>query len=147
MREIKFRAWDKILKNMAEVDSILFNFTDNASCYDGEPVKYNVTKEDVAGLSAHIGSLTERFILMQYTGLKDKDGKEIYEGDILKIGDKFGEVLYDEQQSAFIILFYPHNKNKKSGCVYLPSTWPSPIKEVMGNIYENPALKNKQTKL
>lgn len=78
--------------------------------------------------------------VMQYTGITDMEGKEIYEGDIVRTGDEIGEVQYDDQQGAFIILLYPNNKKQKSGCFNLASTFPSPAKYIIGNIYENPEL-------
>jgi uncharacterized phage protein (TIGR01671 family) len=81
----------------------------------------------------------EDFILMQFTGLKDKNGKEIYEGDILRT------ITYDKtyEVSFYIGSFVLIDKDpgfttiKKSpiGCYQTDI-----ILEVIGNIYENPEL-------
>lgn len=68
-REIKFRAWDKVSKKMLVPGDI--NLPD-ITC-NGCPVEPHTRK-----------NLSLEMELMQYTGLKDKNGKEIYEGDILK---------------------------------------------------------------
>ena len=73
-------------------------------------------------------------IAMQYTGLKDKNGKEIYEGDICKVSDDIYEIIYSVKDASFRGKFY----KKPMEHYYL-----SPILnnfEVIGNIYENPEL-------
>ncbi len=71
MREIKFRAWVKDWDEMVEVDGISFRrhtYSDNPEIID--------QRNDCHAMGA--------VVLMQYTGLKDKSGTEVYEGDIVK---------------------------------------------------------------
>lgn len=79
MREIKFRIWDKEKQKMREVSDICF--------IDGKPeiIGYNV----FSGEKRH-----QKFpSLMQFTGLKDKNGKEIYESDIVSLGGLQGWII------------------------------------------------------
>ena len=72
MREIKFRAWNKNTKKMYKIGQI----TLEKGTWNYEP-----DNREYIGMSM---PYQPSFILMQYTGLKDKNGKEIYEGDIVK---------------------------------------------------------------
>lgn len=114
MREIKFRAWSKEYNEM----------------YDWGGVQYEIY--------AHLRDIwTDKgFELMQFTGLHDKNGKEIWEGDIVK-ADYYGIVEVIWKDGSFIL------KNK------LPLIEYQYYVEVIGNIYENRDLlkeiKNEKT--
>jgi uncharacterized phage protein (TIGR01671 family) len=122
MREIKFRAWDSELYEMSYSDPL----------------------DDLECASSWFNSLEDRDIrasgnieLMQYTGLKDKYGKEIYEGDIVKYLDIMDKDVMDEVMwsfSGFDLRNYDH------GHPYDYGDTPWGGVEVIGNIYENPEL-------
>ncbi len=111
MREIKFRAWDKKNRKWENFAHITL---------DGQywqPVK-TVDYEDI--------------ILMQYTGLKDKNGKEIYEGDIYKLKDDRTFTVLESLQQFF--------ESKELGENEFGDDFST--LEILGNIYENPDLLN-----
>ena len=125
MREIKFRAWVKDRKAIFEV--VLINYVTKKVTYLLERV-------------GHLLSIRhEKFNdieLMQYTGLKDKNEKEIYEGDILfeSFGEKYYKVVFENGgfRAEFKGDFDEHSFDLidvvAQGC------------EIVGNIYENPEL-------
>lgn len=69
-------------------------------------------------------------ILMQFTGLKDKNGKEIYEGDIVRCFDTAGEKVYDRE-----VDFYGFRDE-----IWSNETDGKTKVEIIGNIYSNPEL-------
>jgi len=113
MREIKFRAWDKVNKVMHTWEQ--WWEEDKLECF------LTVRKEF--------------WEVMQYTGLKDKNGEEIYEGDILKIGNSNIEVIWDENNAWFTL---------KSNYFHLG--FQSIFYEVIGNIYEHSHLLESEDK-
>ena len=125
-REIKFRAWHKDLKKMFKIGQITlekgtWNFEPNDRDFIGMSIPYQPS-----------------FVLMQYTGLHDKNGKEIYEGDIVQglFADQEeleikGQVIYSNGQASYIIIA---SNNDEWELGYLDNL------EVISNIYDNPEL-------
>lgn len=133
MREIKFRAWTEESKKMFDVTAIEFK-----DCY----LRSFIHREETAGLLVGPGDNGEQEnwesspILMQFTGLKDKNGKEIYERDVVQKKDgKLFEVKYE------FGYFFPLVELE-----FNPDTWGSLMEwEVIGNVYENPELLKRKT--
>ena len=76
----------------------------------------------------------------QYTGLTDKNGKKIFEGDIVLRHDKKAEVRY--QPSEFVLVF-PDNPYPQ--CGLLTTSYLNENKKVIGNIHDNPELLKEAT--
>jgi uncharacterized phage protein (TIGR01671 family) len=122
-REIKFRVWDKDNNKMLHYDN------DIVPCLTLNGVLQDCSKEVSSNVSY-------KYELMQFTGLLDKNGKEIYEGDIVKSieerGDELGDYTEELKQEVFF-----------DGCAFYPvCTAPSENWEVIGNIYQNKTLLN-----
>lgn len=131
MREIKFRCWDIENKKMLEVQEL-----DYADSYDGQPMIRTTMYNDYFD--------TEDMILMQYTGLKDKNGKEIYEGDIIYckqyIGGNCVEYCIEKGYVCFNDgEFGLYRKQGYYQSLYKFKEYDYEF-EVIGNIYDNPEL-------
>ena len=131
-RTIKFRAWDKRKEIMIGVSSIYF--------FQGG-IKIEAPGHDIGGEANAWVYLNDNFkeneqtaIMMQYTGLKDKNGKEIYESDICKIGNKTVCISWDNENAKFV------NIEVKFGDKFKLDESQSPKDhkelEIIGNIYE-----------
>lgn len=121
MRELQFRAWDKTQKYMA---------------YQGHP-----DLETLSSFMFHFGE----DIVMQAIGILDKDGDEVYEGDILKDTEHdedgndisgYYPVVYDQKNCQYCV----DNSYKKDGSslVNIVEYFGIDNIEVVGNIYETP---------
>ena len=88
------------------------------------------------------GHRTNYYDLMQYTGLKDKNGKEIYEGDIVEVSKDISagkyRVQFWDNESAFMLIDDLKPKSMRLGVWFCSNKI-----EVIGNIYENPELLTK----
>ena len=129
MREIKFRAWDKKNKEMSQVVEMIFNQYGGIDVRTSRRMDIN---EDCLGKDS----------LMQYTGLHDKNGKEIYEGDITRVHNEYGQII-SERVTEFKELIDEFEGFKiKIGMGFNINSDSASESEVIGNIYENPELSN-----
>lgn len=130
MEKIKFRCWDKVHNKMRGVKDIKWFNNGNIRVNVAENDKYY---EPLMYMKEYEGKELKEFELMQYTGLEDKNDKEIYEGDIFKESNSIGIIIYDKD--GFRIKWHKdedfYNNVLKIHHNHL---------EVIGNVYESPSL-------
>lgn len=147
MRDFKFRAWDKITKSMSSVWGINFKAWD-----EPESIINYVTIELKVGGGGTFDRLEHEVELMQYTGLKDKNDKDIYEGDIVNFTETckilFEKKEYEQIKYIGIIEFdnegADYNIFNKDKSIIRGLGTGNQILEIIGNIYETPELLTKE---
>lgn len=134
MREIKFRTWFAEEKRMLPVRELY-------QAEDSGIYAIQVVMKDTSDADYWYTLAPGRFDLMQYTGLKDKNAREIYEGDILRarpshvggVPEELGEVKVSGDKCSWNFgyhwLAFAYDIDRK--CI---------DGEIIGNIYENPEL-------
>ena len=132
MREIKFRAWDKNDKRIF-IDPQMIDFYNKKIGY----MQYQTEYMTDTSYSIPVGfEEFEYSELMEWTGLYDKNGEDIYEGDILfeSFGEKYYKVVFEngsfraEFKGDFEEYSFDLIDVVAQGC------------KIVGNIYENPEL-------
>lgn len=126
----RYRAWDKHNQKMFTNDELII-WDSNVYANDSKKLTCNYLK----------GWTIDEEHLMQSTGLKDKNGKEIFEGDVLAIETYEGvtnlKVFWDEKHALFMFESKKYNEKDLLAELVEDNTYPF---EIIGNVYENPEL-------
>jgi uncharacterized phage protein (TIGR01671 family) len=148
MRDIKFRAWDIANREMNHLPNHGIDLFQLLICEDGWCIEFDNSEDDKRYYDE------KDFVLMQYTSLKDKNGREIYEGDIIlspEDNNAQREVVFQDGMFGAMV---PRKLYGEEGCENVDefqpldtiidyNYWkekPSFTVEVIGNIHENPEL-------
>jgi uncharacterized phage protein (TIGR01671 family) len=123
-RVIKFRAWDKL-----QVLMILPDYADWEDFFIEPNGDVFVSYDSSTNWSSYRDRRKVDLVVMQFTGLTDKNGKEIYEGDIVK---RFTGYVFEVKIREYSLGAI--NNSKAFGYDL------HPLDEVIGNIYQNPEL-------
>lgn len=134
-REIKYRAWDLVSSTMRHVSVIEFDAA-------GEICNIALAAPGLDTKHGYHARFEERengddLILMQYTGLHDKNGVEIFEGDVLKCKNSSqGVLIWNTKRAGYLL----DTTQTKDGWTHPIDGFDIGTAEVTGNIYENPEL-------
>lgn len=122
----KYRAWDKEFKEMVQVDALVFEEQIIKATYKNG----NIVKEDF-----------KNYVLMQSTGMLDKNEREIFEGDILKVTNlsSWLEVVSFNEDKAMFVSKETKRKVEETPLYDLFNTDIFEV-EIIGNIHTNPEL-------
>ncbi len=124
MKELKIKAWLKKEKKMVSIIGIDFNY---------EYIRY--TEDDNLFNSDYKVAEFKDIELLQFTGLKDNGGQELYEADVIKfndgIDDIYGLISYDDEDGTYRVSYenITEHLSEREGDF-----------EIVGNIFENPQL-------
>jgi len=134
MRKIKFRAWDTKEKVMVPLDRKWI-------CTEYSSLAFESSQDEYRGICQWPKGDEEEQVIMQFTGLTDKAGKEIYEGDILKPVNppsrKKHNRVVEFVEGSFC---YDHGATRGKDKYWQLTQGKTNLFEVIGDIYSNPEL-------
>jgi uncharacterized phage protein (TIGR01671 family) len=142
-REIKFRAWSN--NEMVYFHPFWLNFTDGFWSEKSDVENYRLQADRIAdnigGYNHDDFNRDVEFVLMQFTGLKDSAGREIYEGDIVRvdcseIGGAYNDGVYKVTYLLPDCAFFLEQLDQLNAIAFNECYQ----YEVIGNVYENPEL-------
>lgn len=140
----KFRIWDSVLKMYIDKE------------YEDPLILYNVFDFDEKDTCIFVNKEPNRFFIEKYTGLRDKKGREIFEGDIIKLknDDRLYTVEYVKEFCAYFLSFTTKDEelnekdkylNKEKQKDYIPLWQNSDECEIIGNIHKRKEDSNGKT--
>ena len=126
MHSLKFRVWDKLYKRYVKPYAV---------CLDGRAIVITEPSNDLETLDS------KRVNIEQYTGLKDKNGQKIYEGDIVRYDRRLRGIVPPESHTE-IVSWRSGEEEYYSCCTTSGFSLPYSEDgyEVIGNVHENPEL-------
>lgn len=124
----KFRVWYKDLYSPEPKPKMIYGAERTYDCFCGDD-------EQIPASSFGVIIDDEEFIPMQCTGLKDKNGKLLYDGDIIRHHYDYAKVEWNYHHACFMLVFNDGD-NREFGEIDMDSK----LFEIVGNIHENPEL-------
>lgn len=139
MREIEFRAYSKSLKRMLSFEHLKEATKGMVDVANAEIQKRNMNYNKLAPYGLFLPLEDDDLEFMQYTGLKDKNGTKIFEGDIFEFDDKCYLVVQWSGEGYFELRIYDA-EDDYNNC--LAPIWDYNLEnmEIIGNIWGNPEL-------
>lgn len=131
MREHKYRAWDTSRKKMYSAEEL--GVDQETLSADGRGFV------NISGDSTRLSQFHTHLLPLEYTGLKDKNGKEGYLHDLVKLSGAVWQIVWDDYYVCYML----HKVTGEHAMKEIPG-WNIRNSEIIGNIYENPELIKKE---